>query len=130
MILRIEGANIQAWCTPCNNVIEHTIMIMKGNRISRVQCNTCSDEHVYRKQQPKRRKNAAKQEPSTAVIFASLMETANVEEAIAYTLSGSFSKDALLNHSKFGIGFVQRLCPGAKMEVIFETGIKTLVYNR
>ena len=130
MILRIEGAPVHAWCTPCMGMRDHIIMIMKGNRISRVQCQTCMDEHVYRKQQPKRRKNAAQQEPMGPAIFAGLIVKADVSGAVTYTLSGTFQKNNIINHSKFGIGFVQQIRPGKKMEVLFETGFKTLVYNR
>ena len=130
MLIRTEGANIQAWCTPCLSMQNHVIMILKGNRISKVQCQKCNDEHVYRKQQPKKRKNSATQEMIDSNDYQQRLAVANIEEALPYTLSASFEKDNLLNHTKFGIGFVRKLIPGAKMEVLFESGAKILVYNR
>ena len=132
MIVRMEGANIQAWCGKCLEVGNHIIQIMKGNRISRVQCQmgNCTDEHVYRKQQPKRRKNSATQEMIDTNDYQKRLADANIEEATGYQLSESFEKDQLLRHPSFGIGFVRKLIPGSKMEVLFEGGAKILVYNR
>ena len=132
MIVRMEGANIQAWCGKCLEVGNHIIQIMKGNRISKVQCQMgdCTDEHVYRKKQPKRRKNSATQEMIDANDYQKRLAETDVEEPAVYTLSGSFEKNQAITHPTFGLGFVRKLMPGSKMEVLFENGAKILVYNR
>ena len=126
MIIRMEGADIQAWCGKSLEVGNHIIQIMKGNRISKVKCQmgTCIDEHVYRKQQPKRRKNSATQEMIDSNDYIKRLAEANVEESVAYLLSGAFEKNQVITHPTFGLGFVRKLMPGSKMEVLFEKGAK------
>ena len=49
-----------------------------------------------------------------------------VGEAVPYTMSGSFSVDALVEHPIFGMGIVLEVFPPDKMEVLFREGVKRL----
>ncbi|RQW78018.1 MAG: hypothetical protein EHM51_00770, partial [Geobacter sp.] len=41
------GDNIEARCTRCRKVLNHTIVAMVGDRVVRVECNTCKGMHNY-----------------------------------------------------------------------------------
>jgi hypothetical protein len=46
---------------------------------------------------------------------------------IAYSIKGVYETGQALNHSTFGVGFVTRVIPPNKIEVLFESSIKILI---
>lgn len=132
---------IEARCTRCRAVLNHTIVAMVGERVVRVECNTCHGVHNYhaeaepktpaarasvRKAESAPRK--AKKEPGAAdrEEWEALRPTMAQERAVPYDMNGAFRVRDLVEHPLFGLGVVQRVIKPNKMEVLFQVGKKLL----
>jgi hypothetical protein len=140
------GSNVDGWCTKCKLVLAHTIEAAVGAEIIRVHCNTCNSKHAYRAsppgvkaeliKKPRAAKSsaAANKKLKAGMVKASdlgaLMLNRNPASAKPYTVKGLFIQGDLLNHTLFGVGIVTLDKGDGKVEVLFETGAKTLVHAR
>ena len=143
MIVRKLSAGdiIEAHCTKCREVMNHRIVAMVGEKVVRVECNTCNGIHNYRppaetkvstgtktirKTEAAPRK--AKRDPEAVALeeWESLLPTMQADRAIAYDMNGKFKLNDLVEHTAFGIGVVQLLIKPNKMEVLFRGGKKLL----
>jgi transposase-like protein len=43
------GDYIDAYCSRCKRVLDHSVVALEGDEVSRVRCRTCEYEHSYRK---------------------------------------------------------------------------------
>jgi hypothetical protein len=135
------GDIIEARCTKCREVMNHRIVAMVGEKVVRVECNTCRGIHNYR--QPAETKVAAgsktvrktvsaprktKKDPDVAdqEEWESLLPSMQVDRAIAYDMNCKFRLNDLVKHSAFGIGLVTLLVKPNKMYVLFQNGKKLL----
>ncbi len=144
MSIRTKSAGdiLDAQCTKCRVLTNHTIVALVDGRVARVKCNTCSSEHNYHA--PKEAKIVAPKKPATPKIASTTQATAKKdtspryqdmwESALAgkdsafasdYSMDGKFKKDDLVKHSLFGLGIVL-MASGTKMEVLFTDGPKLL----
>ncbi len=140
------GGEIDAVCTRCRMVTNHRIVAMVDGLIKRVICLTCDSQHNYH-QPPGEKKPAAARVMRVAKdlkktsapaggarVFAQWManrEEMNAAERVPvpYSFRETYGPGQPLDHPKFGLGFVQKIIPPNKMEVMFETEIKTLAMN-
>ena len=140
------GGEIDAVCTRCRMVTNHRIVAMLDGTVKRVICLTCDSQHNYH-QPPGEKKRTetkvmrvSKEMKKTAApaggarVFAQwvksgeeLKETGG--EARPYNLQAAFAEGEAIAHPKFGLGFVQKVIPPNKIEVMFETEVKTLAMN-
>jgi hypothetical protein len=135
------GNTIEARCTRCRTVLNHTIVAMVEERVVRIECNTCHGVHNYHPEKadkvaapgsslPKKApvSRTTKKEPGAAdrEEWASLRPAMNEERAIAYDMSREYRVKNLVAHTVFGLGVVQRVIRPDKMEVLFQGGKKLL----
>jgi hypothetical protein len=135
------GDNIEAHCTRCRSVLNHTIVAMVGERVVRVECNTCRGMHNYSgvkttvapAPRTSNRKIAAvsgkaKKEPGRAEReeWESLRAAVEGKPVRAYDMNGKFRANDLVEHDVFGLGIVQLVTGPNKMNVIFQSGKKLL----
>jgi hypothetical protein len=135
------GENIEARCTRCRTVLNHTIVAMIGERVVRVECNTCHSMHNYIREKTadvpaprtSSRKSAAvsgkaKKEPGRAEReeWDTLRATMEGKPVRAYDMNGKYRANDLVEHAVFGLGIVLRLAGPNKMEVFFQSGKKLL----
>lgn len=126
---------IVAFCAKCNRNLPHTITGMDDGRITGVLCGTCKEEHPFSspikiQAAPKKRSSKKTQVKSARLAtedWKVVMEGVQSLSATFYTMAGQYSAGEKLNHHVFGLGLVQKLIPPDKMEVLFESGSKTLV---
>lgn len=135
------GETIEARCTKCRSVLNHTIVAMVDGKVVKVKCDTCGGMHNYH---PPVSVPAAKKTPSTAKKAATpraakkdstaieqeeweaLKSGFNLDRVSDYSMDGKFRVNELIEHPVFGLGVV-RLLPGpSKMEVLFQCGKKLL----
>jgi hypothetical protein len=132
-----------AYCTSCKMDLNSVIVAMKGDRIAKVQCFTCKKEHTYKA--PKgidtpptaaKAKRASKKKEADAEATSHSIE-AEWEKLMAshrdtptkgYTTKGAFLLGDKINHPTFGEGIVGKLIYPNKIEVIFRTDLKVLIY--
>ena len=127
-----------AFCTSCKMDLNHVIVAMKGDRIAKVQCLTCKKEHVYRSPKgatepaPKttrsRKSSTEEAHHSIEAEWEKLMASHKDQPVKPYSTKGAFELGDKLNHPSFGDGIVGKLIYPNKLEVIFRSDIKVLIY--
>lgn len=144
MSVRTQSAGdiLDATCTRCRVLTNHTIVALVEGRVVRVKCNTCGSEHNYHgpkeeKTPAVRRVTGAKERTSTPAPtkkdippryheqWEAALAVKDVSKAKEYDMAGKFMKDGLVSHSSFGIGIVTMVA-GNKMDVLFKDGPKLL----
>lgn len=138
------GDHIASRCTKCKDSTNHTIVAMVGQKVVRVQCNTCSSTHNYRaetkKKQPASRSVKAGSAGTTGRASAAtartankaqrdwddLLENAKPEDATPYSMNTPMKEGLLIMHPTFGLGQVVSTTKPNKMDVRFQSGVKLL----
>ncbi|MCD6580891.1 MAG: hypothetical protein J7K90_03740 [Desulfuromusa sp.] len=126
------GDHIDARCTKCKDITNHTIVAMADGKVAKVECNTCGGAHKYRK--PTVRKAAAKSKASTTSAkinkieteWEGLLDNADPASATPYSMKMSIKNGGLIQHPSFGLGRVINIIKPNKMEVYFRDGVKLL----
>lgn len=114
---------------------------MIGEKIARVECNTCHGTHNYHPEKPVKEPAAAKEvatktrAPRKAKVdplqvaraeWEALQPEMNPEKALPYDMNRPYRLKNLLLHPVFGLGVVQRVLPPNKIDVLFQEGVKRL----
>jgi hypothetical protein len=135
------GGFVETRCTRCRKLMNHTIVAMVGEKIVRVECNTCHGIHNYHPvkvaKEPVAAKTTAKRVTTPRVPKADPAAVAAAEwavleagmdptQAVPYDMNGIFRAKKLLLHPVFGLGIVQLVLPPNKIEVLFQDGKKRL----
>jgi hypothetical protein len=123
------GSNIDSWCGKCKMLLAHTIEAMVGDKPKRVICNTCKSQHAYKAQAaetsstPRIGKSAAKKHQLA-------LKASSTAVAKTYSPTSKYEAGDILDHRTLGRGVTTAVKEGAKIEVLFESGLKTLVHAR
>ncbi|MDW7644403.1 MAG: hypothetical protein SCI25_05125 [Desulfuromonadales bacterium] len=135
------GDLVDSQCTKCRMVTNHTVVAMVGDKVVRVQCNTCGGMHNYREAAPKKtakprttttKADAVPRQPRQRAATADLIfwEERCGEDATGsaktYAMDGAYRADDLVSHPVFGIGIVTAVTPPNKVEILFRDGRKLL----
>lgn len=142
------GENIDAYCTKCKLVLAHVIMFKVGGDVSKVKCNTCGAEHKYRPEKPAAKKTAVRKPPTLKEAAARRTDAAKIKNNNApmqwdiknrnmdhsvpvkdYSIHGQYSARDVVNHSVFGLGFVERIVSDKSMDVLFCDSVKLMAMN-
>jgi hypothetical protein len=137
---RAAGDCIEARCTRCRAQMNHTIVAMVGEKVIRVECNTCRGSHNYHVEKTvtgpaagaARTRDAAprkgRKDPGAAEReeWESLSQAMEPEKALPYDMNGKYRVNNPVAHPVFGLGIVKLLIPPNKMQVLFRDGIKLL----
>jgi hypothetical protein len=130
------GEHINAWCTKCKLELGHTIVAMVENAPKRVKCNTCNGQHNYRtapaasnrvKSIHAKRKTKALETKYNEYMLR--LSDPGLSNAKKYMTKGSFKKDDVIEHTKFGTGIVVSVIHMNKIEIFFKDGPKLLAQN-
>jgi hypothetical protein len=121
--------------------MNHTIVAMVGDKVVRVECNTCHGIHSYRAVKPAKEpaiaKGVAKKpavprsakptpEALAAAEWAELTATVDPAQAVPYAMTVKFRVNTPVLHPTFGLGIVQQLLPPNKIAVLFQDGKRLL----
>ena len=131
-----------AYCTTCKMDLNSVIVAMKGDRIAKVQCFTCKKEHAYKApkgidtptaaktKRATKKKEAAEAEAAQSIEaeWEKLMSTHKDAPLKNYSTKGAFILGDKIHHPSFGDGIVGKLIYPNKVEVIFRTDLKILIY--
>lgn len=127
------GDYVASRCTRCKADTNHTIVAMVGDKVVRVECNTCGSTHNYHAAKsptgPTTRRTTAAAKPRTTRAqrdWEALLATASPDEAVPYTMTTPMQEGMLIHHPSFGLGRVIGTTKPNKMEVRFSSGIKLL----
>jgi hypothetical protein len=137
------GSNVDAWCGKCKLVLAHTVEAMVGTTVKRVNCNTCSAQHMYKARPPGSR-SATKRKTSEktasgrpqrvsnkrASDYDKYMNGRDASGARRYSPKSLFVQNDLVQHPKFGLGVATAIKDGGKFEILFPDGPRVLVHGR
>lgn len=133
--VKSAGDIIDARCTKCKDITNHTVVAMVEEKVERVKCNVCDGEHKYRGV-PRRKGGAAasgtaatrRKDPTVEerAEWEAMREKLEKSETVPYAMDGAFKKKDVLSHKTFGIGLVLTVLGSRKMEVLFQDGKKLL----
>jgi hypothetical protein len=130
------GGNVDSWCGTCKMMLAHTIEAMVGEKPARVHCNTCQAQHMYKPNKPGETTKTAKprKAPGTGKVRAStyqkLLNDKDMSQAKRYSPKETYAPGDVVEHPNFGVGVTTAIKDGAKIEVLFEAGMKMLVHSR
>lgn len=133
------GGDTLSWCTKCKMDLAHVIVSMVDGQPSKVICKTCKSTHKYRKNgEPVSRspgmRSISKSPRSTpasrvADLFEKRMIEGRAKAGHTYAPTQNYLVGDMIQHAKFGIGFVEEIRSGGKILVLFREGEKVLVYT-
>lgn len=139
-----SGSEVDSFCNKCKLTLAHTILAVVGDKIARVQCNTCGSQHAFKsppgaastakvprattsRASSTRSSSAA---PSKSVMsFEALLASKDASKARRYSPKDTYSVDDVIEHPTFGYGVVSGV-RADKVDVIFKMDEKTLVHGR
>ena len=130
MVDKKLGGNIDSWCGKCKMVLAHTIEAMVKNKVTRGSCNTCKSSHAYKATAPGTRTTKTGGTRGSANKYQNLLKSAETMAAKTYSPSNKYSEGDVLDHFTLGRGVTTAVKEGAKIEVLFESGLKTLIHAR
>jgi hypothetical protein len=141
------GDNIDAYCLKCKLVLAHIILFKVAGTVSRVKCKTCGAEHKYRGTKAAAKKSDSPVRSSqTSVSRKSVTAKVTVNDSPIrwdlmsrnmqpgtqikeYSLNDSYRVKDVINHTTFGVGFVEKVASDKSMYVLFSDSIKLLAMN-
>lgn len=133
------GKEVLSYCNKCKLTLAHLIMTMKSeSTIGKTECKTCKNTHAYKdpsavkatktKRGASVKKKGAPQESISDIWMDKIASaTAKSQE---YSLRMKFQLGDIIDHPKFGPGFIEKLIDTDKIQVIFRHDIKTLIHNK
>ena len=128
------GDEVESKCTKCKKVTFHTVESMDGDEILKVICKVCGSKHKYRPPKKEKEKKSVsekrvlKKAKENEEKWLELISDKSEEDAKPYTISGVYEVGDLIEHPKFGKGYVSDII-GNKMVVTFKDGDRKLVFN-
>ncbi len=142
------GENIDAYCSKCKLMLAHVIMSKVDGAVSKVKCKTCGAEHKYRPEKPAAKKtivhkpaahkektakktNDAKGKINDAPLQWDV-KNRNMGGSVVvkdYSIHDQYSTKDVVNHSVFGLGFVERIVSDKSMDVLFCDSVKLMAMN-
>jgi hypothetical protein len=151
------GSELDAWCTSCRFTLNHRVVAMVAGTPKRVLCLTCNKQHNYRrapkgdsaslpgssatagasvaKAPSKASKKAAGaaaavRSPSAAREWQTNVADRDSREFVPYSIHSTFEPGQLVDHPKFGWGYVKETLASQKLCILFKDGPRTLVHGR
>ncbi len=143
MAIKKVGGEVDSLCGKCKMTLAHTILAMVGDKVARVQCNTCGAQHAHRGPQPAASsvkvprpsakststRGAAAAAAKAAVSFEQLLSQKDASQARRYSVKDTYAVEDLIEHPTFGYGIVTAV-RADKVTVMFKMDEKTLVHGR
>lgn len=140
MANRKVGGEVDSLCTRCKLTLAHTIIAMVGEKVARVQCNTCGGQHAFKNtasapsvSKPRASSGGAKSASAAVskitITFDQMLSGKDLTAARRYSPRDTYAKDEVIDHPSFGFGVVMEV-RGDKVTVLFKMDEKTLVHGR
>ena len=135
------SSEIDAYCTKCRMVTNHRVVAMMNGVVKRVICLTCQGQHNFRTPPGQKgtshlKAKRVRKEEKRATGSKSLQHWLDLKAALSpevtprlYNMKEEYREGEVLEHPRFGLGFVNRVLSPTKMSVLFEFQLKTLVMN-
>ena len=131
------GADVDAWCGPCDGMTAHAILAMVDGQPKQVMCRVCNARHNYRTEPARKRPAAAPAKPAKLTTeqvesnkreqarFALIKELANAENPRPFAPRERYKAGEIIQHPEYGRGKVDTVVRGA-IVVHFRDGVRSL----
>lgn len=123
-------------CKKCETDRYQVVLAHTSVNTARLECEVCKSKNAFKIEEPKlsrATKAPSKKASSTRAAAHTARWTdlrdKNADKATPYTMKLSFEVGAVVEHPKFGMGFVVQ-STGQAIQVIFEDAERSLVHNR
>lgn len=120
-------------CKKCDSQRYHVVLAHLSSSSAKVECEVCKGKKTYKlKSARKKVTSSVKKKPSTrspAKHWMELKQNYNSSTVQPYSMKVCFPEGAVIDHPKFGLGFVTGVA-GQAIQVVFEDGLRSLVHNR
>jgi hypothetical protein len=142
------GGDVEAWCSPCGELKEHSIVAMVGDVPKQVVCQSCNSRHNYRTTPA--RKTAAEVAAATPSYFASTggsreatrrdEEKAAAQRALANEVAvatevrtfdpkGRYKSGEIILHPEHGRGKIETVLRASLLVRFGVGGLKSVMLN-
>lgn len=131
------GSSVESLCKKCKTLTDHYVVVMAGDKISKVECKVCKARHAYAsaKAEPKVKKPAAPR-PKKAALASSRQAQALAEQwekmvapctkPLMYSMERTFSVGDVVEHPSFGLGYVLKTIKPCTVEIQFKDAIRNM----
>jgi len=124
-------------CKKCETDRYQVVLAHTGVNTARLECEVCKTKNAFKIEEPKlrsKRSAVPKRSNSSSRAAAHVARWTDLRDKAAgkptpYNMKQSFEVGAMLEHPKFGLGFVVQM-NGQSIHVIFEDAERSLVHNR
>jgi len=135
------GKEVLSHCNKCKLTLAHIIVTMKSlSEPDKVMCKTCKGTHSYKDPAASNKKAVAvkkivgKKAPSRTSmpieqVWAEAMNKTH-RQSKEYSIKGVFEMGDIISHPSFGLGVVDKVVDGNKIEVIFRDDYRTLIHKK
>jgi len=116
------GENIVSYCTKCRLSLDHTIVVVDNEKVSKVKCVTCGSTHKYRSAAAAAKHRSPRKKDQTAKTSEVLWEICIAEakgKERTYDMGGKYRIGDIVVHQVFGKGVVRKLYLN-KCDVLFK----------
>lgn len=130
------GADCLSYCGKCKLELAHVVVSMLGGRPARVECKTCRSQHNHKGGAPVARKSSTssgstplrKVTVRVREVWQQKVDASRGKVPINYNVRELFKKGDVIQHTQFGLGFVEEVKLG-KITVLFSETEKVLVHG-
>jgi hypothetical protein len=138
------ATNFYYFCKKCEADRYHKVLAHVGADSARLQCEACQSVKNYKAEdsmakkkatgttkakKPRKKKASASSEPQVNAAWTEMTEKVGAGSAQPYRMTNTYAVNAVIEHPKFGVGYVVISMPG-KIDVAFQDSNRSLVQNR
>jgi hypothetical protein len=139
------GGDVEAWCSPCGKLTEHSIVAMVGDQPKQVVCQACNARHGYRTAPARNRaaevpvpartitgaeREAAKRaDQKAAELRALATEVAEATEVRPFDPKARYKAGEIISHPEFGRGKIETVLRSSLLVRFSVGGLKSLMLN-
>lgn len=127
-------------------MLAHVVLFKVDGVVNRVKCKTCGAEHKYRATLPASRKTAAARatgvtrtkKPATAKVPVNeaplqwVLKSRSMPKGTSkrnYSIKETYKVNDVINHHKFGVGFVEKVASDTSIYVLFNDSVKLMAMD-
>ena len=129
--------NVLYACKKCEAERYHRVLAHTSETSAKIECEICGSKKTFKlnTKKPSTRKKASattKKRASKTIaptLWIELNEKFGSSGALDYNFKTAFEANTILNHAKFGIGYITKV-EGQRIEVVFQDQVRQLVHAR
>ncbi len=131
------GGDTLSYCGKCKRELSHVIVSMVGNKIARVECKTCRAQHNHKSSAPV--SGARSRAPGSAAtkkvtlrvreVWEQKVQASRAKVPLNYSVKEIFKVGDVIQHTQFGMGFVEEVKKDGKITVLFSETEKILIHG-